>query len=112
MRADLVMGIHFHQPVGNFDNVIDGICDRCYIPFIDTLKEYKDVRMTFHLTGCLLEWLESHRPEIITSIKEMVANGQLEIMSGGFYEPILPSIPYRDSVKQIDLLTDYVKVKI
>ncbi len=111
MKADLVMAIHFHQPVGNFDHVIDGICDKCYIPFIETLKEYNDVRMTFHITGCLLEWMKTHRPEIIETIKGMVSNSQVDMMSGGFYEPILPSIPYRDRVSQINLLTEYVKDK-
>ncbi|MBF0215892.1 MAG: DUF1926 domain-containing protein [Candidatus Omnitrophica bacterium] len=108
MKADLLMAIHFHQPVGNFDHVIEGICDRCYLPFISLLNEYPDIRMSFHLTGCLLEWLEAKRPEILIIIKNMVDRGQIEMIAGGFYEPILPSIPERDRVAQIKMLKEYL----
>jgi len=109
MKASLLMGIHFHQPVGNFDHVIDKVCDNCYGPFLELMSEYPGIRMSFHFTGCLLEWMEKNRPEIIDTVKNMVARGQVEMISGGFYEPILPSIPRRDSVSQINMLTEYIK---
>lgn len=111
MRADLAMAIHFHQPVGNFDNVIEGACDKCYIPFLETLKKYPDIKMTFHFTGCLLEWVEYNRPELLDLVKDMVRKGQIEMMSGGFYEPIFASIPERDRLAQIKLLNQYVEDK-
>ncbi len=109
MKADLAIALHFHQPVGNFDHIIERACDKCYIPFLGTLKEYPDIKMTFHFTGCLLEWVERKRPELIAAIRSMAGSGQVEIMSGGFYEPILPSIPPEDRISQISMLTRYVK---
>lgn len=109
MKADLVMAIHFHQPVGNFDFVIENICERCYKPFIETLKGYPGIRMSFHITGCLLEWLEDNRPDILKTIKGMVRSGQIEMIAGGFYEPILPVIPERDRLSQIEKLKKYVE---
>ena len=109
MKATLAMAIHFHQPVGNFDHVIERACDKCYIPFIDTLKAYPGIKMTFHFTGCLLEWAEEHRPEMIEKISDLVSSGQVEMMTGGFYEPILVSIPEGDRTRQINMLTEYVK---
>lgn len=109
MRADLAMAIHFHQPVGNFDFVVERACDKCYIPFLETLRKYPEIKMTFHFTGCLLEWVEKKRPELITTVRGMVKAGQVEVMSGGFYEPILPPIPYRDRLSQIRMLSEYVK---
>ncbi|MBU0571324.1 MAG: DUF1926 domain-containing protein [Candidatus Omnitrophica bacterium] len=108
MGAALVMAIHFHQPVGNFDQVVEGICDRCYVPFITTMKQYPRIKMSFHFSGSLLEWMEAHRPEIIDSVKSMVKTGQIEMIGGAFYEPILPSIPARDVLSQISLLTEYI----
>ena len=93
MKADFAMAIHFHQPIGNFDHVVERAFDKCYIPFLETLKKYPEIKMTFHFTGCLLEWAEEKRPEIINMIGDVVKSGQVEMMSGGFYEPILPSIP-------------------
>ncbi len=111
MKAKFVIGIHFHQPTGNFDDVIAGACDKCYVPFIDTLKKYPKIKMSFHFTGCLLEWMDNNRPEIIEDIKEMVASGQIEMIAGGFYEPILPSIPQKDRIGQIEMLKKYIKTK-
>ncbi len=111
MRADLAMAIHFHQPVGNFDHVIERACDKCYLPFIELLKKYPEIKMSFHFTGCLLEWAEDKKPELISAIKDMAKSGQIEIMTGGFYEPILPSIPREDRIAQIKKLTEYVKGK-
>ena len=105
------MAIHFHQPVGNFDEVIERACDKCYMPFLETLNKYPDIKMTFHFTGCLLEWAEHNRPELLSLVKDMVSRGQIEMMSGGFYEPILASIPERDRLSQIKLLNEYVKDK-
>ncbi|MDD3088997.1 MAG: alpha-amylase, partial [Candidatus Omnitrophica bacterium] len=109
MKADLAMAIHFHQPVGNFDFVMERASDQCYIPFIETLKKYPSIKMTFHFTGCLLEWVEKKRPELIDAVRDLVSSGQVEVMSGGFYEPILPPIPYRDRLAQIRMLSSYVR---
>ncbi|MGD2278463.1 MAG: DUF1926 domain-containing protein, partial [Candidatus Omnitrophota bacterium] len=111
MKTDFAMAIHFHQPVGNFDNIMERACDKCYIPFLEVLRKYPDIKMTFHFTGCLLEWVEKGRPEMIELIKAMVKTGRVEVMSGGFYEPILSSIPLRDRTGQIAMLNDYVRTK-
>lgn len=111
MKATLAMAIHFHQPVGNFDSVIEKACERCYIPFLKTLKNYPSIKMTLHFTGCLLEWAETKKPEMLKMVKDMASSGQVEVMTGGFYEPILISIPEGDRVRQIKMLSDYVKNK-
>ncbi|MFH1552238.1 MAG: alpha-amylase/4-alpha-glucanotransferase domain-containing protein [Candidatus Omnitrophota bacterium] len=111
MKTDFAMAIHFHQPVGNFDHVFERACDKCYIPFLETLRKYPRIKMSFHFSGCLLEWAEEKRPEILEMVRAMADAGQVEIMSGGFYEPILPSIPPGDRLAQIRMLSEYVKDK-
>jgi 4-alpha-glucanotransferase len=111
MRATLAMALHFHQPVGNFDSVIERASDKCYIPFLRMLKRYPSIKMTLHFTGCLLEWAEKNRPEILKMVRDMAVSGQVEVMTGGFYEPILISIPEADRIRQIKMLSEYVKEK-
>lgn len=111
MKASLAMALHFHQPTGNFDDVIERASDNCYIPFLETLKKYPEIKMTLHFSGCLLEWAEENRPQIIEMVRDMAKSGQVEIMTGGFYEPILISIPPKDRKRQIEMLTEYVKDK-
>ncbi len=106
---DLLFGIHNHQPVGNFEHVFEETYETCYKPQIQLLSEHPGVRMSLHHSGPLLEWIESNHPEYFDMVAKMVERGQVEILSGGFYEPILSSIPERDAVGQIVMMNDYIK---
>ena len=106
---DFTIGIHNHQPVGNFDHVFEESYKMCYEPQMMTLKEHPGVRMAIHHSGPLLEWIEKNRPEYLDIIARMVERGQLEILSGGFYEPILIAIPEHDRQAQIARLQEFVE---
>jgi len=105
------MGIHFHQPVDNFDHVFKEAYEKSYRPFIDVLERYPEIKVTLHYSGSLLEWMDSNRPELIKRLSNLVAKGQVEMMTGGFYEPILCVIPKRDAIGQISMLTEYIRMK-
>jgi len=102
-------GIHNHQPVGNFDSVIEEAYSKCYLPFVKLLAEFPQIKVTFHNTGILWEWFKSNKPEYYDYIEKLLANGQLELLSGGFYEPILPAIFDCHKKGQINKLTQYIK---
>ena len=109
MNTDFAIVLHFHQPVGNFDHVIERACDKCYMPLLSALKKYPSVKMSLHFSGCLLEWFEKNRPEMMGIIGEAARSGQIEIVGGAFYEPILSSISRRDGIRQIKMLAEYVE---
>jgi alpha-amylase len=108
---DFVFGIHNHQPVGNFDFVIEDAYRKCYLPFVETLAKFPDIKVTLHNTGILWDWLEHNHPEYIEYIDNLLKAGQLELLSGGFYEPILPVIFDSHKSGQINQLTNYIKDK-
>src|SRR5437588_7855731 len=97
--------IHNHQPVGNFPCVFQQVYEEAYLPMIVALERHPAVRLSLHYTGSLLDWLEEAHPEFLERIATMVKRNQIEIVSGGYYEPILPSIPDTDKVAQIRRLT-------
>ena len=108
-QIHFVFGVHNHQPVGNFEEVFKWACQNAYQPFVEVLQKHPKISMTFHFSGILLSWIENNQPEIIGMLKEMVEEKRVEIMTGGFYEPILPMIPDRDKIGQINKLTKYIK---
>ena len=57
--------------------------------------------MTLHHTGPLLEWIERERPDYFDSCAALVGRGQVELLGGGFYEPMLAVLPERDARGQI-----------
>jgi len=101
-----LFGIHNHQPVGNFDEVIRDAHDRAYFPFLQLMREFPDIRFTVHTSGTLLSLLESSRPAYLDLLGELVDRGQVELLGGGLYEPILSMLPYHDKIGQIQALSE------
>lgn len=108
-RISLTLVLHNHQPVGNFDHVFHLACDKAYLPFLSMLQEFPRLRLGLHTSGCLWEWLERHRPEYGKLVDELLADGQLELLGGGMYEPILPVLPERDAVWQLKRLSSFLE---
>ncbi len=102
----LIICIHNHQPVGNMDHILEEACTRSYMPFFNVLKNFPAVKLNIHFTGYLFNWLKEHKREFVILLKEMHSRGQLEILSGGMYEPILPLLPEDDAHAQIELHRD------
>ena len=107
-RINFVFGVHNHQPIGNFDFVFEEAFNKSYLPFIETLEKFPTLKIVIHYSGILLDWLDDNRPEFLLKIKEMAGRGQLEILTGGYYEPILSIIPEEDRIGQIQKLTKRV----
>jgi alpha-amylase len=97
--------LHNHQPVGNFPWVFQQVYAESYLPMIEALERHPEVRLSLHYTGSLLDWIEEAHPEFLERIAVLARRNQIEIVSGGYYEPILPSIPDSDKVAQIRRLT-------
>jgi len=107
--VQFIFGIHNHQPVGNFDFVFEEAYQKSYKPFIDVYEKFPHLALSLHTSGCLLEWLEDHHPEYLDRIAGLVKNGNLEIISAGFYEPVLAVIPDRDKHGQIRKLNKFIQ---
>ena len=108
-KFELVLLIHAHQPVGNFDDVFERAYTSSYLPFIEVLARHPTIRIGLHYTGPLLKWIEAAHPEYFDLLRSLVANRQVEMVGGGFYEPILVTIPLGDRHLQITRLADYVE---
>ena len=101
----LALAIHNHQPVGNFDHIVAEATDRAYEPLVAALERHPRIRLALHYSGSLLDWLKAHRPDFLARVRGLAARGQVELMTGGYYEPILAIIPDDDKRGQIDKLT-------
>ncbi len=101
-------GVHLHQPIGNFDSVIESAYQTAYKPFLELIRQFPTIKINYHISGCLLEWLIAKHPEFIESLKELVKRNQVEILTSGFYEPILTFIPEPDRIDQIKFYSDYL----
>ncbi|MBI1799454.1 MAG: hypothetical protein HYR73_07170, partial [Candidatus Eisenbacteria bacterium] len=108
----LTLIVHDHQPLGNFDHVIERACDDAYQPFVAFLERHPRVRLAIHTSGPLLEWLAVHRREYLSRLRALVRRGQVEPWGGGFYEPVLPGIPEIDRQGQILRMSDWIEEEL
>lgn len=105
----LIFALHNHQPVGNFDGVFDAAYRDSYRPFLEVMEEYPDIPFVLHTSGPLMEWLAERKPEYVERLRAMVEVGRVEILGGGFFEPIMTMIPHRDRVGQIRSYSAYLR---
>ncbi len=111
-RVSLLFGVHAHQPVGNFSEVLVDAHLRCYRPFLQVLYRYPDFHFAVHFSGWLLDYLIEHFPEDMALLQEMVAREQVELFGAGDTEPVLAVIPNRDRIGQIETFSKKLLSKL
>ena len=100
-RISLALVLHNHQPVGNFGWVIAETYERAYLPMVEALERHPGIRVGLHYSGPLLEWIRAERPGFLDRLAALVGRDQVELLGGGYYEPVLASLPERDRIDQL-----------
>jgi len=104
-----VFGIHQHQPVGNFGFVFEEHTRAVYLPLLKRLVEREFFPIVMHLSGPLLEWLESSHSSYLDLVGELASSGKIELLLSGYYEPVLAALPREDRVEQIVWMRDAIQ---
>jgi len=107
-RLRLALVFHQHQPAGNPPTVYQEATERAYAPLVAALYRHPEVKATLHFSGPLLDWLEGNRPDVIGDLGDLLKRGQVELLTAGYYDPILVGVPRRDAVAQIRALTERI----
>ncbi len=107
-RLRLALVFHQHQPAGNPPTVYQEVTERAYAPLVAALYRHPEVKATLHFSGPLIDWLEANRPDVIGDLGDLLKRGQVEMLTAGYYEPILVGVPRRDAVAQIRALTERI----
>jgi len=108
-RISLAIVLHNHQPVGNFGWVIAEAFDQAYQPLVAALERHPRVRLAVHYSGPLLDWLAAERPEFLDRLAALAAADRIELLGGGYYEPVLASLPERDRLAQLRRMADAIE---
>ncbi len=108
LSIKLLFGIHCHQPVDNFHYVVEEAIEKSYKPFFKVANRF-NFKFAVHYSGWLLEFIKNRDKELFKLMQEASEKGIVEFFSGGYYEPVLASIPSDDRKKQIQKLNDFIK---
>ena len=110
-KLNLSLVLHSHQPVGNFDFVIEDAFQTCYRPMIDAFAARPEIKASLHFSGCLLEWIEAKHPDYFVALRAGVERGQFDMIGGAMQEPILTMLPERDRAGQLTRMRDYIEAQ-
>ena len=94
--------LHFYQPANaEFYNIRKAL-DKSYWRLLRLMEEHPDLKMTFNISGCLLERLEEAKETaFIDRLKFLVKKGRVELTGSAYYHGFLPLLPENEVVRQI-----------
>lgn len=108
-KVSFILAIHNHQPIGNFEYIAEEAYLKAYLPFLKTLERHPGIRVVLHYCGVLYSFFQKRHPEFLDLLSSLVKRGQIEVLTGGFYEPLLPILPEVDGVGQVKKMTDFIR---
>src|SRR3989338_2534041 len=90
---DIGKDLNYFDDAGenNLNNrkVLEKVVKKSYLPankvFLELLKKYPELKLSFSLSGLLLEQMEKDFPEALLSFKHLVDTGRVEILSETYY---------------------------
>ena len=97
----LILALHNHQPIGNFDHVFQQAYEDSYLPFLEVFSRYPSLRIALHTSGSLMEWLDARHGEYVDRLARSGRRRPHRDAGRAFYEPILAMIPSCDRIGQI-----------
>ncbi len=108
-KKKIILGIYSQKPLGTQVEDLEYSLFHCYKPLLTYLYTHEDIKFVFYISIIILEWFENNYPEINMLINDMVKRKQLEILSGGYYDPILAILPLKDRALQIEMSTTFLR---
>jgi hypothetical protein len=104
-----LFAVHNHQPIGNFRGVFRRAFADCYKPFLQEMSRHPSIRFTVHFSGPLWEYMQTREKRCWDLVRLLVERGQVELLGGGFYEPILSIIPEVDRQGQLAMMSRFLQ---
>jgi len=94
--------LHFYQPANiEYFNIRKAL-DKSYWRLLRLMEEHPDLRMTWNISGCLLERLiEGKEKSFIERLQFLVKRGQIELTGSAAYHGFLPLLPAAEVISQI-----------
>jgi hypothetical protein len=107
--VSVILGSHCHVPDGLAETDYETAYDERLKPFLSALYRYPQIPAVLHYSGPLLYWVERRRAAFFDLIREMLKRNQIEILSGGFYEPAMHLLTPQDRMGQVEMLSTYIR---
>lgn len=76
----------------NNRKILEKVANKCYLPanaaFLDLLNQHPEFKISYSISGSLLEQLEKYKPEVIDSFKRLVETGRVELLNETYHHSL------------------------
>ena len=99
---------HTYEDMGKNRQILDKVAEKCYLPanamMLDLIKKYQGkFRISFSLTGIILDQLEEYRMDVLDSFKRLADTGCVEFLGETSYHSLAFLFSQREFRKQVAL---------
>jgi alpha-amylase len=90
------------------------VADKCYLPanslMLELIKKHNGkFRITYSITGVVLEQLQSYAPEVIKSFQELAATGCVEFLAETYYHSLSSLYSQSEFIEQVKAHTRIIQ---
>ncbi len=93
--------------------ILNKIANKCYLPttelLLKLLKHYDRFKVSFSLSGVVLEQFQSYAPELIERFRELLKTGKVELISETYYHSLSFIYSKPEFIRQIYLHKKLIK---
>jgi len=93
--------------------IMNKVARKCYIPtnsiMLELLNKHPEFKIAYSITGTALEQFEKYSPEVLESFQELVATGNVELLSETYYHSLAFLHDKDEFREQVDLHRKAIK---
>jgi len=102
--------LHIYQPADQQPDILQAIVDQSYRPILSHITTAKDIKLTFNVTGSLLELFDKYgHHDILAMLKKAGEDGKIEFTGSAKYHAFMPLLEEEDVRRQIIANTETCK---
>jgi len=105
---------HCYEDITADEELIHTMADECYLPankvLLDKLVKHKgNFRLTFSISGLILELLQRYRPDVVASFQQLANTGQVEFLAETYYHSLSSLHSLGEFQRQVRLHTQLIE---
>ncbi|TXT67365.1 MAG: Alpha-amylase [Promethearchaeota archaeon] len=102
--------LHLYQPPWQDVDVLRKINHECYKPLFEVIELHENAKFSININGVLIELLDEYgMSDTIELLRNLESENKVEILGTAKYHPILPLIPEKEVLRQIQMNEDLNK---
>jgi alpha-amylase/alpha-mannosidase (GH57 family) len=96
--------LHIYQPPTQDPNILREIDKECYKPLFSLLQDFDNVKFSLNVNGILIELFhEFGLSDTMELLKNIITENKIEIVGTAKFHPILPLIPKKEALNQVQM---------